>query len=328
MRVTPDLQILNTIPVKADSAVSREPSITFGNNNYLIVWSDGTFGGEHKVQAARLTPDGTVLDSGIVFGMDAYCEYRPSVAFDGQRFFAVWYNYNDDPAGLFGRFINTDCQPEGREIAVREMSSSVPLDPDIAFGDSTYLIVWQEPSLYYDDDVYGQLVSTEGELIGDVIPIANDSSYQYMPRVCAGDSFFLVVWNQNCAVYGQWLNMSGQLIGTNFPVSDTISCTREYPALAIGNTECLVAWHQFNNGNHDIFGNLDLELGVDEIQKNVQNREFLGSTIISGPLRLPETPQHRVFDISGRKVDPLNLDPGIYFIERDGTFAQKIIKIR
>ena len=83
--------MLNTILVKADSEVSREPDIVFGGDNYLVVWSDGTFGGEYKVQAARVTPDGAVLDSGVVFGMGAYCEYRPTVAFDGERYFAVWY---------------------------------------------------------------------------------------------------------------------------------------------------------------------------------------------------------------------------------------------
>ena len=62
MRVTPNLQILNIVPVKTDADLSRDPDIVFGSENYLVVWSDGTFGGPHKVQAARVTPGGTVLD--------------------------------------------------------------------------------------------------------------------------------------------------------------------------------------------------------------------------------------------------------------------------
>jgi hypothetical protein len=327
VRVTPDLQIVSTVPVKADTGLSREPDIVFGDENYLVVWSDGTFGGEHKVQAARVTTEGVVLDSGIIFGMGAYCEYRPAVSFDGQRLFAVWYNYSDTPAGVFGRFINNDCQPEGHEIAIRIMSSSVPMNPDIAFGDSSYLVVWHEPSPYYDDDIYGQLVSTNGILIGDVIPIANDPSYQYLPRVCAGDSQYLVVWNQNCTIYGQWLSMSGELVGTNFPISDTSSCTRDFPAAAVGSTECLVAWHQFNNGNYDIFGNLDTELGANETQEPLKLHDDLGATIINGPLRLPGTSGYRVLHVAGRVVDPLAISPGIYFIECDGILVKKIIKV-
>jgi hypothetical protein len=328
VRVTPDLQILSTIPVKADSAVSREPDIVFGTENYLIVWSDGIFGGAHKVQAARVTPDGMVLDSGVFFGMDAYCEYRPAVAFDGQRFFAVWYNYADTPAGLFGRFISTACQPEGHELAIRVLTEGTPLEPDIAFGDSSYIVVWHEPSPNYDDDIYGQIVSTQGEMLGDIIPIATGPAYQYLPRVCAGDSHFLVVWEQDCAIYGQWLTMSGELIGTNFSISDTVSCTRDYAALAVNSTQCLVAWQQFNNGNFDIFGNLDIELGLAQKTVSSYSHEALTATIITGPLRLPQTPKHRVFDISGRIVDPLCLGPGIYFIECGGELLRKIVKIR
>jgi hypothetical protein len=320
--------MLNTILVKADSDVSREPDITFDGDNYLVVWSDGTFGGEHKVQAARVTPDGAVLDSGVVFGMGAYCEYRPAVAFDGQRYFAVWYNYNHNPAGLFGRFISPECQPEGHELAIRILSEGGLLDPDIAFGDSSYLVVWNEPSLYYDDDVYGQLVSVDGDLIGDVIRIAHGSSYQYNARICAGDSLYLVVWNQNSAIYGQWIAMPGQLVGSNFQISDTVSCTRDLPSLAIGNTECLVAWQQFHDDNYDIFANLDIQLGVEQTSEVWQNHEFLGATIISGPLHLPFNVNCRIFDISGRKVEPGHLGPGIYFIEIDGKIVQKVIKIR
>jgi len=319
---------LGTVPVKVDSSVSREPDVVFGAENYLVVWSDGTFGGAHKVQAARVTPDGVVLDSGVFFGMDAYCEYRPAVAFDGQRFFAVWYNYDYTPAGLFGRFISTACQPEGHELPIRVLTQGALLEPDIAFGDSSYLVVWHEPSPYYDDDVYGQIVSTQGAMLGDVIPIATGSAYQYLPRVCAGDSDFLVVWNQNYAIYGQWLSMAGELIGTNFPISDTASCTRDYPAVAMNSTRCFVTWHQFNNGNYDIFGNLDTELGLAQKPVSGLEHKALGATILTGPLFLPQAQEYRVFDITGRLVDPLCLCPGIYFIEDHGTLVRKIVKIR
>jgi hypothetical protein len=320
--------MLNTILVKADSEVSREPDIVFGGDNYLVVWSDGTFGGEYKVQAARVNPDGAVLDSGVVFGMGAYCEYRPAVAFDGQRYFAVWYNYNHNPAGLFGRFINSECQPEDHEFVIRVLSEDALLDPDIAFGDSSYLVVWNEPSPYYDDDVYGQLVSVDGDLIGGAIAIANDSSYQYGARVCAGDTLYLVVWNQDCAIFGQWVSMLGELVGSNFRISDTVSCTRDFPSLAIGNDESLVAWHQFCGGNYDIFGNLDIQLGVEQTPGFWQDNEFFSATIISGPLHLPAGKKCDVYDITGRQIDVLHIQPGIYFIELDGKIVHKVVKVR
>ncbi len=52
------------------------------------------------------------------------------------------------------------------------------------------------------------------------------------------------------------------------------------------------------------------------------------TTVISDPLRFPGDIKHRVFDITGREVEPYHLGPGIYFIELDGKMVQKVIKIR
>ncbi|UCG93095.1 MAG: DUF1565 domain-containing protein [candidate division WOR-3 bacterium] len=52
------------------------------------------------------------------------------------------------------------------------------------------------------------------------------------------------------------------------------------------------------------------------------------ATIISGPLLLSEDKECKVYDISGRIVEPLQLRPGVYFIDIEGKPTQKVIKIR
>lgn len=52
------------------------------------------------------------------------------------------------------------------------------------------------------------------------------------------------------------------------------------------------------------------------------------ATMISGPLRLPEDKNCRVFDITGRVVAPDRIRPGIYFIEVEGKITQKVIRIK
>jgi CubicO group peptidase (beta-lactamase class C family) len=53
-----------------------------------------------------------------------------------------------------------------------------------------------------------------------------------------------------------------------------------------------------------------------------------GATIFRGPLRLPEGKKCKVFDITGRVVEPDKIQPGIYFIEVDGVVTQKVVKVR
>ena len=70
--------------------------------------------------------------------------------------------------------------------------------------------------------------------------------------------------------------------------------------------------------------------GVEEQQvvKSDEARGTLTATIFRGPLQLREGKKYRVFDITGRLVEPEGITPGIYFVEIDNKIAQKVIKIR
>jgi len=73
-----------------------------------------------------------------------------------------------------------------------------------------------------------------------------------------------------------------------------------------------------------------LHWGVEEtpIVKTVKNHDFIHPTIFRGPLVLPKGRKCRVFDITGRKVEPASISPGIYFVEIDGKIENKVIKVR
>lgn len=102
------------------------------------------------------------------------------------------------------------------------------------------------------------------------------------------------------------------------------------------------AWHEslvYDNkiwvlgGAQDVPGGLNdvwysTGLGIEEDNTSITKEHYLGSTIFSGPLLLPEGKECRVFDIIGRTVAPDIIQPGIYFIEIDGVVTQKVVKVR
>jgi len=75
---------------------------------------------------------------------------------------------------------------------------------------------------------------------------------------------------------------------------------------------------------------LSSPVGVEEqpFVKPVENQATIASTIFRGSLQLPARKTCRVFDITGRVVQPDKIQPGIYFIEVEGVVTQKVIKIR
>ncbi len=52
------------------------------------------------------------------------------------------------------------------------------------------------------------------------------------------------------------------------------------------------------------------------------------STIVNGPLVVPDGKAYRIFDISGREIDRHRLAPGVYFIEIDGHVVHKVVRVR
>ncbi len=68
--------------------------------------------------------------------------------------------------------------------------------------------------------------------------------------------------------------------------------------------------------------------GVEETRISEVNSRHLTATILSGPLQLPQGKKCKVFDITGRIVNPDEIQPGIYFIEVDGIVTLKVVKVR
>ncbi|MGB7054012.1 MAG: SBBP repeat-containing protein [bacterium] len=69
-------------------------------------------------------------------------------------------------------------------------------------------------------------------------------------------------------------------------------------------------------------------VGIEESRIPQIESSKLHATIFSGSLQLPKGKKCRVFDITGRVVEPKKIAPGIYFVEIDGKLVQKMIKVK
>jgi hypothetical protein len=323
VRVTPSLDTLNTFlicNIADDTFIQTDPTVTFTGQNYLVVWSDERYGPSNVFHpfAVRVTPAGVVLDSGVKVSTSGGYEYRPNVADDGTRSLVVWSVSSD---GSYGRFVNRDGMPDGDVFQIAPGTAS---GPNLCFGDSCYLVVWHEGT-YPSLQLYGSLVSRQGELIGNTIPIATDSGCQRWAVVAYDGHNFLTVWmsgenNQPETIFGRFIANDGSLVGDRFAVSATSSTERWWPALAYSDSNCLVAWEQGTSA--DIYGNVDVRVtGVAEQQPVMVTTRSLQPTVVSGSLRS----RARVYDALGRRSQ--GLGPGVYFTREAGQ-TSKVLRVR
>ncbi len=308
MRVTPSLDTLATFEIcnpPVDSFIQSDPAVIFTGTNYLAAWIDEKYGPSNYYHpfVARIAPDGTVLDSGVKVSTSSLPEYRPNLADDGRRSFVVWSGSSN---GCLGRFVNRDGMPEGDVVRIASGTAS---GPNLAFGDSCYLVAWFTGT-YPALELYASLVSRTGELLVSIIPIAlGPDCHRWADAAYDGENF-LVVWqtglnNVATTIFGQFVGDDGVPIGTAFPINGTEPQQRWWPAIAVSDSNFLVAWEQ--GSSRDVWGNVDIMLTSVAEQPAGSPRATSSPTVVSRPLN-----SRVLYDALGRRVTSA-IKPGVYF---------------
>jgi hypothetical protein len=295
----------------------------------MVIWIDGRAGGTaYRIYGSRVTTAGAVLDpSGIQIGAtDAGYQYCPSIKFNGTNYFAVW-GYYYAPQRIVGRFINTDGSL-GDTIKIADASGYVRRTC-VAYSGSNYMVAWIE----YSAGTYrarGILLDTNGQPICTPFVIAN-SVYYYSLSLCYDGTQYCVsyILQTGYQYWGQKYDLSGTPINGPFQISPS-SYNHYYGEIIPGaDNKYLNVWSEYRSSQYDVFGNLDVTiLGIKEEQRKHVQADGYMTTIFSGPLQLPEGKKIRIYDAAGREVNRNLLEPGIYFVEIDGTVTQKVIKVK
>ncbi|MDH4211348.1 MAG: T9SS type A sorting domain-containing protein [candidate division WOR-3 bacterium] len=299
MRVTPDLDTINSLEICPKFYIQTYPAVTFDGQNYFVVWSDNNFGGSYYyMAAARVTPGGAVLDTGACISSGTgSSEYRAKIAYDGNRCLVVWPKSSGP---VYGRFINSQCQPEG---SIFTIASAPAGGSNIAFGDTNYLVVWFS-GVYPTLELHGQLVSMQGSLVGGPISIVLGSGCHRWADVTFDGTKYLVVWqtgenNVGQKIYGQFIGSDGSLLGDNFMICDNTSQERWWPAVAVSDSNYLITWGQGYSSACDIWGNVDVSItGISEEAGYTAHDTGLNLTVHPNPFHYSTDIRYQITDNS------------------------------
>ncbi|RCK75842.1 MAG: Cell surface protein [Ignavibacteriae bacterium] len=149
-RVSQNAEVLDPDGFIISSATSNQvkPAIAFDGNNYLVVWQDNR-NNENDIYAARVTPDGLVLDTnGIAICTAINSQENPSIIFDGKNYIITWEDYRDNQtiSNIYGACVSTDGTIL-EEVPIIKKDSST-FSPALArgYGDKILLVYdsWTE----------------------------------------------------------------------------------------------------------------------------------------------------------------------------------------
>lgn len=343
MRVTPELTVLDTVYICNQTGGQNIPAIAFNGINYITVWFDP--GLSEGIVAARVTPQGAVLDSGISLGPG---DDDPDIASGNGNSVAVW---SRDYDGVYGRCLDQQAQPLDTMFRIGAITAS-GTSPRIASDGQNYMAVWADFGPTGDLDVMGRIVTGQGQTPGDVFPIARGNAVQKDPSLSFDSSRYLTVWlEDNHDVFGQLIGTDGKLIAGPFLISDTSSLERQYPAAAAVGGDFLAAWAEYHDG-FDIYAALGNAINVSERGSD----RIAGLSVAPNPFRSAtrfskgqsaKGIELKIYDAAGRFIrsfalgpmpyalswngldrDGRAVPPGVYFVRTSDGRQVKVVKIK
>jgi len=156
---------------------------------------------------------------------------------------------------------------------------------------------------------------------GFAVDNTSDSCYIVAGRILStpgdGDFYFVKTDANGDTVWTKTLG------GPDYESPDDIMQTTDEGYIVVGYTE------SFGAGGPDVWlVKTEPDLGIEDNLLASVDYNAIGATIISGSLRLPTNKSCKVFDITGRVVDPTMMKCGIYFLEIDKKIVQKVVKVK
>lgn len=193
-------------------------------------------------------------------------QFFPDVAYDSaaQRFLVVWEDYRNPPTSpeIYCQLVGAEGDIIGENFKISP-DGSHEFRPALANDtvNHRFLAVWSRlVDFPRGDDILGQLVGTDGGLIGDELVISDNSDHQRVPDVAfdASANEYLVAFQQSTGINGETITqIKGQFVSAagaplftdtdeNFFISDEAD-DAEDPSIANDsiNHRFLVVWSEW-----------------------------------------------------------------------------------
>jgi phosphoribosylformylglycinamidine (FGAM) synthase PurS component len=341
-RVTPQGEVLDPTGFVISQAVKDQslPAVAFDGTNSLVVWADYRDSIRFHIRAARVTPDGSVLDpSGIAITTVPGFQYAPEIASDGENSLVVW---QDTRSGTDWDVYGTRVSPQGEVLDPAGVAFSHAANdqrfPAAVFDGANFLVVWQDNRNGIDCDIFGARATPEAVVLDPSgIPISTAAEDQLLPALAFDGASFLAVWQDyrngsDFDIYGARLSPQGTVFNSGSVVSqqqDQIN-----PRLGVGNGARMLLVYEGWAGNaggkdynsNRIWGKMNPRPSNRDA---VMAKEITAgmATVIRGVLNLQSAIYNlqsdvSLFSIDGRKVQELlpgandvrALAPGVYFV--------------
>ncbi|MCL4741149.1 MAG: hypothetical protein KJZ54_03010 [Phycisphaerales bacterium] len=233
-RIDADGRVLDVSPIVISSGATGlgYPKVAFGAGLYTVVWAQAP---NQAIRAARVTPQGQVLDPGGVNVSGGGVDVDAHADFDGENFYIIWQRRNGDWWDIWGAHYSPEGQPvsDPRRLLAGSAFGGVS-NCQVAFNGADHLvtITTGEP-VYSNSDLWALMVDEAGNP-GAPFPVSTlEGRSQVSFGVASVADQFFIVWEGNYVrgVYytydteGARVGASGNVLDSPNPIEVSTSAS-------------------------------------------------------------------------------------------------------
>jgi len=235
-------------------------------NEYLAAWADYRFLDDYDLFYRRISPAGEALPPEFILGSASALYGDPAIVHNtvSDGYLVVWQEVTSPSSGyeIYARRLSGALEPLGAAFLVSRDTATINEGvPRAVFnpGSGEYFVTWHAftGGMWR---IWGQRVSSAGNLVGGNLQISDGAGIAQSPRVALNraSNQYLVVWqdhrNGRFDVFAQKVGWAGGLLGGNYAIStatgDKNKCDLAY---SLAHNEFLVVWGDTRSGGYDVW---------------------------------------------------------------------------
>ena len=263
-RITPAGVMLDRPGFSIHSAQGERasPVVAFDGANYLVVWESIVWPLGWFLDAARVTPSGTVLDPAAIRISSDLCVRRPQ-SLPAER--TLWSSglVRAAQSSALGSARRAPCSIQTRSRSrarrITHARRFTPTSRPVAFDGTNYLVAWSDSG---SGNIFGTRVSLAGTVLDPGgIRISDGVGRTGKPTIAFGGTNYLVAWEDTrfgcCSIYGTRVSPAGSVLDPGGIAIATRGREQVEPTAAFDGTNYLVAWadnRSVVSSGSDIYG--------------------------------------------------------------------------
>jgi hypothetical protein len=208
------------------SVVAYSPA----NERFLVVWGRKLYDEKRSELIAQTVGlNGKVLGEAFRLSVSDLYDQRPAIAYcpGSNRFLVTWtrgtaYDFDKGVSDIYGQFVDGDgARVMGGNFTIASATKNqFKSDVSCDVRNDRFMVVWEDQrNDVTHDDVYGQLIASDGTLLGDNFVVAETSNVERRPVVWANkDGDYLVAWESvqqdgTVRIFSRMVDSNGILLG-------------------------------------------------------------------------------------------------------------------